>query len=544
MKSYLHILHILLLSSLLLTNQSFLEDSIETHRLEWSSDKVKEYSKDKIHIEYSEDKGVYCKANEDLFKNQFTFDIPSDYIICGFDLFPFKIELNDIIQRIYNSKYGKEGEIRDSYKPRHAIHLFTLYLIYLDYKDKSEIETILTSNNLNEYKENASFSRKRQLEYLNTLPKSIFTKEMYDEDEYELFKIVGNHLEISNDISLVYNGLVNELKQNKLFGNAFLSMINSYDNYRYWYSILSSRAYRVHLSEYERLYNKSFPLTPYGKSQYKIYESFSDNFYSSCLVPFFDLCNHKSGSEKSETVEFLLSYRQGFVSSSINFTFKKGEEYAYSYIKNASNEKLLLSYGFYLPNNVFSATTYKFPLYKPYINDEKNRLIVKLNLLSYRLEGFLSNSNYNQIIVQNEIYNDRINDNILNILRIYHEPNDIFNEKMVEERVKHRLWLSYYNELFSLFAFKTILNHTKDSSLLDYYTILQSIEITKRYFLDLSLKGKDKIIDFKYRLRRNILQVMRESVGVQYKNNLYVMKKMRRLVSDNISKLKGYYSGN
>lgn len=70
-------------------NSEFLVDSPEQEakRLKWNRSKEQTVTKGKVMFEYTVEEGTYCKNTKDTFKNEFVFQVPSEYLICGCKLF-------------------------------------------------------------------------------------------------------------------------------------------------------------------------------------------------------------------------------------------------------------------------------------------------------------------------------------------------------------------------------------------------------------------------------------------------------------------------
>lgn len=176
------------------------------------------------------------------------------------------------------------------------------------------------------------------------------------------------------------------------------------------------------------------------------------DYSASCLLPFFDLCNHKNSKDPNESDinAFFLIYKEGVLKLAINNEVKSGEEYQITYQKDSGNEKLLTSYGFYFKENVLSKVAFKTGLMKTWINNQKFELLKKLNLLepgSQSLYFDRTSSGLPIKIICNKYYLDK---NVLDTFRIYVQPNEHFNSTLFEKRLKKNRWISYNNEIFSL----------------------------------------------------------------------------------------------
>lgn len=226
---------------------------------------------------------------------------------------------------------------------------------------------------------------------------------------------------------------------------------------------------------------------------------------------------------------------------SIRDSFKSNTEYNYSYVSKAGNDKLLLNYGFYLDNNVDSTFTLKIVIYKEYLSKEKISLFEKYKLLPMSLESFLKSNSFNNAVVTFSLNKSDIND-VLKFFRIYIISNNSFNEQLINERISNNQYISYDNELLSLYFLKSSIYSNMNSNKLNYNGVLQSLELTRNYYKE----NKDSILSNKkliytYRLRRKIMEVVRENFYIMYKNNIIANQNLNTLLSDQLSKLRDYY---
>lgn len=94
MKKYSNLFKLLILilfMSSTLTNKYYYEspESLQK-RIKWNEYHTRLFTNGRLSIDYSNDTGFYCKAEDDIAKEELVITVPSDYLICGFDLFPFK----------------------------------------------------------------------------------------------------------------------------------------------------------------------------------------------------------------------------------------------------------------------------------------------------------------------------------------------------------------------------------------------------------------------------------------------------------------------
>lgn len=200
----------------------------------------------------------------------------SCFIYVLVDLFPFKLEIREIIKEFYDKRFKGSEEQRSAVSPTEASHLFTFYLNLLDYKHRDKV--IQKAIELNKKYYNIE-PRPEQMEYLSSLPPVIYTREMYDDHEYFLMEKTGTQIDILKEIKEVHEYLIEALKKKEKYGQVLIPVIENYNNYRYWYAVLSSRAYRVYLPDYEKMHGISIERdTPnIGVAHMQLIQGFKQN---------------------------------------------------------------------------------------------------------------------------------------------------------------------------------------------------------------------------------------------------------------------------
>lgn len=84
-------------------NRNLVEDEVTLNkRLAWNKSKENLSTEGKISFEYDKNEGFYCKANKDIAENEFIFNIPSQYVICGCK---FLLKLNYFLLNLKLKKF-------------------------------------------------------------------------------------------------------------------------------------------------------------------------------------------------------------------------------------------------------------------------------------------------------------------------------------------------------------------------------------------------------------------------------------------------------
>ena len=77
---------------------------------------------------------------------------------------------------------------------------------------------------------------------------------MYTADEKMLIDLSGIAFDKQGDIKEIHKYLFDKISSN-LDMEPFVDIIKDFDNYAYWYSVITSRAYKINLGDYERLFD-------------------------------------------------------------------------------------------------------------------------------------------------------------------------------------------------------------------------------------------------------------------------------------------------
>jgi len=172
----------------------------------------------------------------------------------------------------------------------------------------------------------------------------------------------------------------------------------------------------------------------------------------SCLIPFFDLCNHVSSNkfDPNDKVDFVLQWAEGEVRVALDKSYKAGEEYDYSYIPKASNDKLLLIYGFYDENNPHTVVNIAISVSKAAMSYEKNLFAKELKLFEHNLEEFYK-SNYKTANLQMVINKFELDKNLINLMKLIVLSDEYFlnNKESIKKKLLKDKWISYQNQIMS-----------------------------------------------------------------------------------------------
>jgi len=223
-------------------------------------------------------------------------------------------------------------------------------------------------------------------------------------------------------------------------------MISDFNTFRFFNSIISSRAYKTELKEYEILRKINFKETVKWKEHSEILFKHNKNYTAMCLVPFFDLCNHRINVDlKKESIDFFLHYTHGKIEVGLDDEYKAGDEYDYSYIYFSPNDKLLYSYGFYADNNINSNVQILIKVLKHKLTIDKNSLANELNIHNRDMKEFYKSNQYSYWTIEMEFYKYELNQLLLKLCKImvFHDKSFNFYRETIKERLIQNQWIAY-----------------------------------------------------------------------------------------------------
>lgn len=165
-----------------------------------------------------------------------------------------------------------------------------------------------------------------------------------------------------------------------------------------------------------------------------------------------DLCNHRATKdpEEQDIKPFMLLFSKGYAKIGIRSQFQPEEEYSYTYLPQASNERLLRNYGFYIDNNPLSTCGFETSFHKTLFTKEKYEICKKINCIDKNIDSIYMNRQFTHIPIDVTFFPHKINERYLNSIRIYVEPITNFNASFIFKSLKKKRWISYNNEMTSL----------------------------------------------------------------------------------------------
>lgn len=233
-----------------------------------------------------------------------------------------------------------------------------------------------------------------------------------------------------------------------------LPWVNNVEKFRYFLGIIFSRAYSTTLTNYEIIKHQRILSQPMGAQHKKLVDALSTNGSVSSLYAFIDNCNHKTTSKHpgKETLNFNTLAKDGELIVSIYNPIKKGEEYAYTYSPNLSNEHIVYRYGFFLKNNPNAQANININLMKSHFSKKKNDLCKELRCFDQYFDDFYNQNQMETATLLFTISRLEPAKRLMDAFRLYTFPENRLVRSEVIKRLSSGHWLNYESEIRA-FAF-------------------------------------------------------------------------------------------
>lgn len=194
-----------------------------------------------------------------------------------------------------------------------------------------------------------------------------------------------------------------------------------------------------------------------GHSHKELIKTLTINLVAISLYPFIDNCNHKLTSPQTgkETLNFNTMAKHGQMDIAIHNPIKKGEEYAYTYSPNMSNEKFVFRYGFFLKNNPNAITYITLDLKKSDFSRRKYEVCKIMMCFDKSFDEFYTQNQIDTFSLFINIGKYPIAKRILDALRLHALPESrLDNFEDIIKRLSHDQWLDYYSQIKAFSSFR------------------------------------------------------------------------------------------
>jgi hypothetical protein len=245
-----------------------------------------------------------------------------------------------------------------------------------------------------------------------------------------------------------------------------LPWINNIEKFKYFLGIIFSRAYSTSSTNFETIKKEKMINRPMGHEHKKLIDSLSNKGAVSSLYAFIDNCNHKTTSRFTgkENLNFNTMAKDGELIISIYNTIKKGEDYAYTYSPNLSNEHMVYRYGFFLKNNPNAQANININLMKTHFSKKKNELCKELKCFDQYFDNFYNQNEMETATLLFTITKLEQKKRLMDAFRLYTFPENRLVRNEVIKRLNSGLWLNYDSEIRG-FAFyrEAVINAIKSA---------------------------------------------------------------------------------
>jgi hypothetical protein len=266
---------------------------------------------------------------------------------------------------------------------------------------------------------------------------------------------------------------------------------------------------------------------------------------SNCLFAYADLCNHIDLSKK-QGQSFGLRIENKNLKLYVEAEFKKGQEVDLQYINEPTNVHLLHHYGFFIKQNKLDYSLANFLLTKPRLNKDKNKILIKYNIVSFN--NFIKTPlSVRNLEYKTKLYPNKLNNDLLKVLRIYYWDGPVLSDDelqigKLEYNIKNNTRVSQDNELMALLGYKlnVIQNNIKNSEL-GFIDIIKSLEYTKSFVND-NKSNLNYAEMHKFEIRSKIVEVCKEDKLIKIQNSILVDEDIKGIISDQFVKLRDLYT--
>jgi hypothetical protein len=407
--------------------------------------RIEEISNHTITVGFSQDKGLYCVALEDISSGQKTMRIPKNLTISPYYLFPFKFEIFNALNSIpiIKDSVGKEQKM--------GSYLLTFYVLYLMKADKKLIRQYIIENNITDYLNVYEVDET----VLDSFPNMILTGSTIQNEEIRLMRDLGYPLDKENEFETVLKNVYHYIRTTP-HGEYIFPWISQIDEFRNAFGLVMSRAMTLMINEYKILDGiNTYSLKGAEKKNFEINNYISQVVGVPCIVTFVDLCNHHQPKyiDLRDKHQIILDTEKGYYINSVAFQANAGEEIAFTYSNDPSNIILFLHYGMIFKKNYFN--TYKINI------DEAVTLNINQFNLCREVGCFDSSVKDPLNIPKSRYYSVRLgelNSDLLNFARIKHLKGEINFSKIMRSLTNEKP-ITFENEIRAFAYYLKNSNH-------------------------------------------------------------------------------------
>jgi hypothetical protein len=337
---------ILLFSAILTLVLSFEDEEDLFNRYKYYQ-KISKFSNDTVHVAYDKIGGLTCKMNKDVKGQTRVLEVPKNYSLCPYDLYPFKYELISALTSItfLKDSIGKEQKM--------PVYVLTYNIMYYMNADKSQIKQYILDKKLEDYYDTWDVNEEIRLSF----PRALSGVTALEKEHYQVLKDLGYPIDKEVELENVFRGVLHYIKSNNLHFEMLFAWISDFDSFKYAHGVVMSRSMTMKIHEYKILNNITnvHQLPPIARKNFEINTLISQNVGCPCVINFIDLCNHYQPKymDLRDKRPIILDTKAGYFINTVLKPYVAGEENSYTYAHDPSNIKMFLHYGFIMRKNIF-----------------------------------------------------------------------------------------------------------------------------------------------------------------------------------------------
>jgi len=523
-------LFLVIIITICLTSILSFEDQTTLKRREDFYSHINEFSNNNIKLGKSQIKGLSCIANKYIAPKDEIFRVKKEYSLCSFDLFPFKNEFIEILNRTKIVNTINKDQ-------KYSGILLTYFILYLLHADKEILKEYITKRGMSEYYNTFEPNESIAKSFPDFVPN--FTG--YSTKEYFILETLGYLKDELKETSAIFQTFNNELTGHK-HSEALYPWTSNFEQFQHAYSIALSRGKTLTLDNYMKLSNLSVSkLTIIEKKNYQLNTYFGKAMGGTCIVSYVDLCNHYQPKypDLRDSVVLTLDTENGYFSVKATKAYRSGQEVTFTYQTVPVNVDLYNKYGFSERNNQFNAIPLRVDDKKVF-SQKQSSLLKELNCF---YDGVYKQDN--KIMSRNFILpNGKLDERLLNYSRVSF-ISDNFDTKEFKKTLDNKGKVSFNNEIQSL----TYYLSTIDSKIAEmgkrYYESIKQIQLARNKLKQIVSrwnKKKDQKELKGQTYRKLIHEFDLYNLDIAPKQKVLVSNEAIKHVNNEITKLKKKYT--
>jgi hypothetical protein len=424
---------------------------------------IKKFSNNTMDVSIDSEKGLSCIANNYIELGTQVLQVPKQYTICSYYMFPFKFEIAEILNIVPGLKESIGIE------QKYNFYLATYYLLYYLYAPKETIKQYIIENNITDYYD----IDEPDSSMIDSFPQSILTYLTLQPEHIKLLTSMGFPAENIEEIHKVFNYVLVELQRSSYYP-LIVPWCSNIEQFLYAYSIIMSRHMKVKIQDWYTLENFKYRKTTKAEDKNKkLMQTTASNTGAPCVVSFVDICNHYQPqySDMRDKRKPYLDALPGNMVYTVDRSYKAGEEIKYVYTNDPSNTVLYFYYGFILNNNIFNTVQLIY---------ENNDIFTPAQFSLCKelgcLESNLRDPRYMQKVRYYQMTINSIDETAINYARVKYLDN--FDPKEVYKQIMNKEIISYENEISACTWYYKL---SRDSVKSETYPLQRSIKKSQKF---------------------------------------------------------------